>query len=181
MKNLFLPDHKALCFAARAHEGQHRKGGKTPYIVHPIGVAELVKRYTHDQKMIDAAYLHDVIEDCDVTFNDLVNNFDLATASLVQELTNIYTKEAHPNLNRKQRKEHENVRLAHISHKAKVIKGCDIWYNIHDMKGLKESDRMLQEKKDTVIAMFSDIDWGWPDSLFSIRRDLFDFFGIKDK
>jgi len=51
--------------ASRAHRGQYRKNGKTPFIVHPERVAERVKFFGGDHIGIIAAWLHDVIEDCD--------------------------------------------------------------------------------------------------------------------
>jgi (p)ppGpp synthase/HD superfamily hydrolase len=64
------PDyHKAVEIAteaaSQAHRGQFRKNGKTPFIVHPTRVAELVKFYGGDHIGVIAAWLHDVIEDCD--------------------------------------------------------------------------------------------------------------------
>jgi (p)ppGpp synthase/HD superfamily hydrolase len=64
------PDyHKAIEIAAeaasQAHRGQFRKNGKTPFIVHPKRVAELVKFYGGDHSGVIAAWMHDVIEDCD--------------------------------------------------------------------------------------------------------------------
>jgi (p)ppGpp synthase/HD superfamily hydrolase len=51
--------------ATRAHRGQPRKDGKTPYIVHPQRVAKRVKFFGGDHIGIIAAWLHDVMEDCD--------------------------------------------------------------------------------------------------------------------
>lgn len=51
--------------ATRAHRGQFRKDGKTPYILHPQRVAERVKFFGGDHRGIIAAWLHDVMEDCD--------------------------------------------------------------------------------------------------------------------
>lgn len=50
--------------ASQAHRGQFRKNSKTPYIVHPKRVAELVKFFGGDHIGVIAAWLHDVIEDC---------------------------------------------------------------------------------------------------------------------
>jgi len=61
--------HKAIEIAtdaaSQAHRGQFRKNGKTPFIVHPKRVAELVKFFGGDHIGVIAAWLHDVIEDCD--------------------------------------------------------------------------------------------------------------------
>jgi (p)ppGpp synthase/HD superfamily hydrolase len=51
--------------ASRAHHGQVRNNGKTPFIVHPKRVAERVKFFGGDHVGIIAAWLHDVMEDCD--------------------------------------------------------------------------------------------------------------------
>ena len=53
--------------ATRAHQGQTRRDGVRPYIEHPADVASRVK--TPDEKMV--AWLHDVLEDTDVTATDL--------------------------------------------------------------------------------------------------------------
>jgi len=60
---------KARYFATAAHAavGQKRKYSDDDYIVHPIRVANLVKQYGGTEEMIAAAYLHDVVEDTDVS------------------------------------------------------------------------------------------------------------------
>ncbi len=55
---------EARDFAIKAHEGQFRKGTRRPYIVHPLEVAEIVRKITQDEEVICAALLHDTIEDC---------------------------------------------------------------------------------------------------------------------
>ena len=62
---------KAARFATKAHEGMLRKGGRMPYIYHPMEVALLVSRMTQDEHVIAAAYLHDVLEDTAVTAEEL--------------------------------------------------------------------------------------------------------------
>ncbi len=67
MENCTMLD-KALRLAAVAHEGQKDKGGE-PYISHPMRVAN--KCSNTDEKVV--AYLHDVIEDTNVTANELLS------------------------------------------------------------------------------------------------------------
>lgn len=62
-------------FASKCHNGQIRKGGDIPYIVHPARVASLVKENvnyenTHEFVSQSIAWLHDVVEDC-ITYQEL--------------------------------------------------------------------------------------------------------------
>ena len=66
---------EAARFATKAHEGMLRKGGKMPYIYHPLEVAFLVSRMTKDEEVIAAGYLHDVLEDTSVTEEELEQAF----------------------------------------------------------------------------------------------------------
>lgn len=75
---------KAAEFAARAHEGAVRKGSQIPYISHPMEVAMIVAMMTDDQELIAAAYLHDVIEDAGVTYEELKQEFGPHIAELVR-------------------------------------------------------------------------------------------------
>jgi (p)ppGpp synthase/HD superfamily hydrolase len=52
--------------ATKAHRGQFRKDGKTPYVVHPERVARRVKFFGGNHIGIIAAWLHDIIEDCPI-------------------------------------------------------------------------------------------------------------------
>lgn len=75
---------EAARFAAEAHKDAVRKGTKLPYIVHPIEVALIVSVMTDDPEVIAAAYLHDVIEDAGVTYEELEARFGARVADLVQ-------------------------------------------------------------------------------------------------
>ncbi len=75
---------KAAEFAAKAHEGALRKGSPIPYITHPMEVAMIVALMTEDQDLIAAAYLHDVIEDAGVVYEELEQQFGTRIARLVR-------------------------------------------------------------------------------------------------
>lgn len=120
---------KARDFAEKAHLGQFRKYTREPYVVHCINVAEAVAVYTGDQDVIDAAYLHDTLEDTDTTLEDIENNFNVEVADIVLSLTDTYTKDAYPNLNREERKLLEAHRLSKMCNNAMLIKYFDIMDN----------------------------------------------------
>jgi myo-inositol-1(or 4)-monophosphatase len=75
--------NKAIIYAVNAHRGTYRKGSSTPYILHPIEAATIVSTMTNDCSLIAAALLHDVIEDTEITYEDLKQEFGLI-ADLVE-------------------------------------------------------------------------------------------------
>lgn len=79
---------RAVRFASVAHRGQMRKGSAVPYISHPIQVAWLLVRagFT-DETLLAAAVLHDVMEDCDVTLEELRQEFSPEVAEIVARLS----------------------------------------------------------------------------------------------
>ena len=80
--------HKALELAISAHEGQTRKSGE-PYIVHPLLVAALTAKISNDETMVQAALLHDVVEDTPFTIEEIKAIFGEDIAHLVEGLTKI--------------------------------------------------------------------------------------------
>ena len=116
----------ATVFATQAHSGQKRKYTGDDYIVHPIAVAKLVAENGGDENQIMAALLHDTIEDCDVTYTQLKDLFGEDVATLVHELTDVFTTDAYTDTNRAARKSMEAARLALVSNRAKLIKLCDM-------------------------------------------------------
>jgi (p)ppGpp synthase/HD superfamily hydrolase len=77
----------ALTLAARAHQGQLRKAGDVPYIVHPMHVATILLRYGFSEDAIIAGLLHDVVEDQDVPLARIEAAFGPAVAEIVAALT----------------------------------------------------------------------------------------------
>ena len=123
---------KARQFAQKAHEGQFRKDGITPYFNHCEDVTNLVCDYTGNEDIICAGYGHDLYEDTEITYNDIKKEFNEVVAVLIKELTNVYTKENYPELKRKERKRLEAERLGKISYSGKLIKLADRLTNLRD-------------------------------------------------
>ena len=124
-------------YADQAHGDQRRKYTPERYIAHPVRVMEICRQYHPTLPVLAAALLHDVLEDTPVKPGAL-QEFLLSvmgpadankTLKLITELTDIYTKEAWPRLNRRLRKAKEGERLAKVSACAQTIKYADIMDN----------------------------------------------------
>ena len=78
---------KAYNYAQEKHRGQKRKWSDLDYFTHPKAVARIIEDLTHRDYLVAVALLHDVIEDTDATYLDLVGKFGQRIAWLVMELT----------------------------------------------------------------------------------------------
>jgi guanosine-3',5'-bis(diphosphate) 3'-pyrophosphohydrolase len=80
--------HRAFTFAAAKHEGQSRKSGD-PYISHPMAVASIIADMRLDSASVCAAFLHDVVEDCEVSHDEMAERFGEEIAFLVDGVTKL--------------------------------------------------------------------------------------------
>lgn len=83
MKNII---EKAKALATKLHKNQKRKNGR-PYIEHPREVAEILKKWNQDNEVIAAGWLHDVVEDCNITLNEIKEKFGNRVALLVDGMS----------------------------------------------------------------------------------------------
>ena len=158
---------RALAFATIAHGEQKRKYSGEPYIVHPIEVMEIVKTVPHDEAMLAAALLHDVVEDTEVTIAEVRQAFGDDVASLVDDLTDVSKPE---DGNRKARKALDREHSAQSSPRAQTVKLADLISNSSDilendpkfakiylaekellLKVLTQGDPTLHEKASTFL------------------------------
>lgn len=84
--------NKAANYASEKHAGQFRRSGE-PYITHLINVAYILATLRVGPQTICAGFLHDAIEDCGVTKEELSEEFDSEIAELVEAVTKIGTLE----------------------------------------------------------------------------------------
>jgi len=80
---------KALVFATEHHQHQHRKGTKIPYMVHLLNVCKLVAENNCSDDVLAAALLHDVVEDTDVTIEQVAASFGDTVAEIVKGATEL--------------------------------------------------------------------------------------------
>ena len=85
----FAQIRAAFEYADKCHEGQKRKSGE-PYIIHPLAVAQIVaEELKLDSESIEAALLHDVIEDTPATHEDVAKLFSPTIADLVEGVSKL--------------------------------------------------------------------------------------------
>ena len=78
---------EAIVFAVKAHDGMRRKKSSAPYILHPMEAAVIVGTMTDDQSLIAAAALHDVVEDADISMEEIEERFGKRVRELVESET----------------------------------------------------------------------------------------------
>lgn len=117
---------RALKFAIKAHEQQIRKNG-TPYINHPIAVANLVREAGYGVDNIAAAYLHGVCENTNYTWEDIAKYFGQQIAYLVK-----YTTEEDKTKSWEERKENIIEKIQWQSTGHNIVLLCDKICNIEE-------------------------------------------------
>jgi len=131
---------RAFRLAESAHSGQLRKSGQ-PYIVHPLSVAIVLAQMGMDAASIAAALLHDVVEDTDVTKEDISKLFTEEIAVLVDGVTKL----GKVSLSNKEEQQAENIRkmLIAMSHDIRVIiiKLADRLHNMRTLQFMREQKR----------------------------------------
>lgn len=127
---------KTIKFAEEAHDGQVRKYTSEEYICHPLQVANILLHpyctIPTTKEMVQAAILHDVVEDTHVSIEEIRQTFGEKVSRLVNGLTDIVHEEPRPN--RKTRIEMDVDRLALEFNDVQIVKCCDIISNLSDIE-----------------------------------------------
>lgn len=121
---------RALAFAAHKHRDQRRKdAGASPYINHPIAVAEVLVEEggVTDAAVLAAALLHDTLEDTDTSLAELRECFGERVASIVLEVSD------DTSLPKAERKRLQVAGAAALSPEARLVKLADKICNLRDM------------------------------------------------
>lgn len=139
---------KALRFSAEKHNDQRRRDAKaSPYINHPIQVAETLWSVgaVRDGALLAAAILHDTIEDTDATPAEIEREFGEEVLSLVLEVTD------DKSLPKEVRKQLQIENASSKSSKAKMLKLADKICNVHDLIYSPPSNWSLKRKQEYLL------------------------------
>jgi guanosine-3',5'-bis(diphosphate) 3'-pyrophosphohydrolase len=121
---------RALAFAAHKHREQRRKDVEaSPYINHPIALAEVLVREgrVSDAEILAAALLHDTLEDTRTTAEELQAAFGERVVGIVEEVTD------NKQLRKATRKRQQIEHARHMSREAKLVKIADKICNLRDV------------------------------------------------
>ena len=124
---------RAVEYARDKHKEQKRKDG-SPYIIHPLAVAEIVAEMGLDQDAVLGALLHDCIEDTDASFDDIAKGFGQTAAELVEGVTKL----TRANFSSSEEQQMENLRKMFMAMSKDIrvvlIKIADRLHNMRTMQ-----------------------------------------------
>lgn len=131
---------RAFDFAYQLHQGQYRASGE-PYIIHPVAVAGLLRDLGGGGAMIAAGFLHDVVEDTDVTPEELEDRFGKEVRILVEGVTKL----SKFNFSSKTERQAENFRRMFLAMaqdiRVIVVKLADRLHNMRTLEHLPDAKR----------------------------------------
>jgi len=179
-----------LEFVKEQHDDQKRKYTGEPYWTHPLSVAEIVSKHVNYGFVIEIALCHDLFEDTDCGYEDLIRQLAIigyapgenaAILDGVTGLTDVYTPNAYPYFNRKDRKELEAIRLGKTSDTVQSVKYADLIDNTgsiieHDpgfaKVYLKEKMQLLDRMRIGDINLFVDCCHSLKEAMKSLKLKL---------
>ena len=134
---------KAYDFALKAHEKQKRDEG-SPYIIHPIAVANILTELKLDSATIATGLLHDTIEDTHATYNTIEAEFGKEVADLVDGVTKISEFENQAISNSKAENFRKLILATSKDIRVLLVKLAD---RLHNMRTIKVVDKEKQIRK----------------------------------
>jgi (p)ppGpp synthase/HD superfamily hydrolase len=127
---------QAFDFAYKVHGQTTRKGTNIPYITHPLNVLIILLRSDASEELLAAALLHDVVEDEEVTYQELTDLFGKKVCNLVKEVSEplaLIEKTMNRTETWRARKEHTIKSLQKATYEVKMLSCADKLANISDM------------------------------------------------
>lgn len=139
---------RAVTYADNKHRDQKRKDG-SPYIIHPLAVAEIVAETGLDTDAILGAILHDCLEDTDSTYDEIARQFGSTVAELVEGVTKL-TRVQYSTLEEQQM---ENLRKMFMAMSKDIrvvlIKICDRLHNTRTME-YQTQEKQISKSRETM-------------------------------
>ena len=140
---------KAYNFALKAHEKQKRDEG-SPYIIHPIAVANILTELKLDSATIATGLLHDTIEDTHATYQNIEKEFGKEVADLVDGVTKISEYENQVISNSKAENFRKLILATSKDIRVLLVKLADRLHNMRTIKSLIDKDKQVKKAKETM-------------------------------
>ena len=150
--NKFLnPDalSKAYDFALKAHQRQKRDEG-SPYIIHPVAVADILTELKLDSATIATGLLHDTIEDTHATYETVKEEFGQEVADLVDGVTKISVFENKANSNSKAENFRKLIIATSKDIRVLLVKLADRLHNMRTIHFVKDKEKQIRKAKETM-------------------------------
>ena len=134
---------RAIAYAREKHKDQKRKDG-SPYVIHPLAVAEIVAKLGLDEETVLGALLHDCIEDTDASFDEIAKLFGQTCAELVEGVTKL----TRANFSSNEQEQMENLRKMFMAMSKDIrvvlIKISDRLHNMRTMQYQTPEKQLLK-------------------------------------
>ena len=140
---------KAYDFALKAHGNQKRDEG-SPYIIHPIAVANILTELKLDSATIATGLLHDTIEDTAATYKTIEEEFGKEVADLVDGVTKISEFENQAISNSKAENFRKLILATSKDIRVLLVKLADRLHNMRTINFLVDGDKKIRKAKETM-------------------------------
>ena len=140
---------KAYDFALKAHEKQKRAEG-SPYIIHPVAVANILTELKLDSATIATGLLHDTIEDTHATYKTIEKEFGKEVADLVDGVTKISVFENQAASNSKAENFRKLILATSKDIRVLLVKLADRLHNMRTIQFVASKDKQIRKAKETM-------------------------------
>ena len=140
---------KAYAFALKAHEKQKRDEG-SPYIIHPVAVANILTELKLDSATIATGLLHDTIEDTYATYKTIEDEFGKEVADLVEGVTKISEFENQAISNSKAENFRKLILATSKDIRVLLVKLADRLHNMRTISFVSDTNKQIRKAKETM-------------------------------